>query len=144
MRQNDLLDRIKHRYLLPSDYALAKKLGVTCQAISHYRRDKRKLGDDALIQAAKLLEMRPEQLFIWREVERAKRADVRAIWRRVGPLAFALFFSALHDVDKASSAVCEFYNNIHYANYAAAVGKFLQRLKWCGIDRDRQLQEVLP
>lgn len=40
------LDQIKARYGLPSDYALAAKLGITQSGVSSYRVGRSKLGDD--------------------------------------------------------------------------------------------------
>lgn len=80
---NELLDAVKARHKITSDYKLAAYLGLTLGAISHYRHgrslpDERgcqkiadALGIDADVLAAKML------------ARRAQTTEARTLWERV-------------------------------------------------------------
>jgi hypothetical protein len=91
----DFLDAIKSRHGVPSDYALAKLLGVTHQTISKYRVGKDFLGDSMAIQVAKLLEVDTAVILAAVHCERAKKPDEKAAWsamlEKLGGIAAALF-----------------------------------------------------
>lgn len=76
----EYLDEIKDRHGLPSDYAIAKKLGLTTQAISRYRHGQSYFDDDACIRVAEALDINPLEVIVSANRERAKNADVRARW----------------------------------------------------------------
>jgi len=71
----DLLDRLKAAYNLPSDYATAKKIGVTRQAISNYRTNGTTLDDSVAVEVAELLELEPFKVLAYMNLERAQRAN---------------------------------------------------------------------
>lgn len=79
----ELLDKVKSRYHLPSDYALAAKLGVTRAGISGYRHGRSKLGDEAAIKVAELLEIDPGYVLACMEAERAQSAAGRTAWGKL-------------------------------------------------------------
>jgi hypothetical protein len=91
----DFLDAIKARHGVPSDYALAKTLGVTQQMISRYRTGRDFLSDSVAIQVAKLLELEPAVIIAAVHCERAKKPDEKAVWNtifeKLGGIAAALF-----------------------------------------------------
>lgn len=55
----ELLDMVKGRYRLPSDYAAAKKLGLSTQFISKVRQGQSEFGVDSSLLVAELLDLEP-------------------------------------------------------------------------------------
>lgn len=105
MNTNEILDAIKARYNLPSDYAVHKLLGVTHQQIGNYRKGKSLMGDDAALKAAELLDLEPDYLFACLHAERAGDSEVSKVWSSLADklkktsattaaLAFAILFTA--------------------------------------------------
>jgi hypothetical protein len=93
----DFLDAIKARHGVPSDYALAKTLGVTHQMVSGYRAGRVFLGDSTAIKVAELLELDAAVILAAVHCERAKKPDEKAAWsamlEKLGGIAAALFIS---------------------------------------------------
>lgn len=87
----ELLDRLKLHRAIPSDYQLAKALGVTQQTISRYRVGKDSFSDSTALKVAELLDMDPAIVAATAHAERAKSDPERAMWsdliRRLGGLA---------------------------------------------------------
>lgn len=79
----DFLDALKARHHLPSDYALAKILGITRSAVSCYRSGKVALGEEMALKVAELLETEPGYVLARIAEERTKRPQVKAAWRKV-------------------------------------------------------------
>lgn len=77
----DLLDLIKARYNLPSDYALAKKLSVTQSCISLQRKNHRSMAESTLIRVAELLDLPLSYLLICAQIERANDDKLAHVWR---------------------------------------------------------------
>jgi predicted transcriptional regulator len=83
-KTNDLLNRLKAVYGLQSDYALAKKIGISRQAVSKYRTLTRTLDDCVAVEVAELLELNPFQVLASMQLERAERnkdEKMVSIWR---------------------------------------------------------------
>lgn len=79
----DFLDALKARNGGLSDYAVAKVLGVTRGAISHYRNNRSFLDDTTAIKVANLLKIEPGYVMASCHAERAKSADEKAAWMAV-------------------------------------------------------------
>lgn len=117
------LDAIKTRHSLPSDYALAKALGITHQMVSGYRAGKVFLGDSTAIQVGKLLEIDPAIVTAAAHLERAKKDDEKAVWNsileKLGGLA-ALVLIGIGGLTAAppaqASAGPQAQGNWHYVN----------------------------
>lgn len=75
----ELIERLKAAYGLPSDYAAAKKLGITCQAISKYRNKGTSLDDKVAVEIAELLDLNPLMVVASMHVERAERQNDKAL-----------------------------------------------------------------
>lgn len=73
MKTTNLLDRIKTAYGLPSDYATAKKIGITTQAVSKYRCKGATFDDMTAFKVAHLLDLNPANVIAWANFERATR-----------------------------------------------------------------------
>lgn len=91
------LDAVKARHGAPSDYSVAKLLGVTHQAISRWRIGKDFMGDSTALTVARLLEIDPAYVIACAHAERAKKADERAVWvtimERLGGASSALLLA---------------------------------------------------
>lgn len=79
----ELLDQVKARYELPSDYALAKKLGMSRERISKYRTTGGALGADAALKVAQLLDLDAGYVLACMEAERTDSDAARVEWRRL-------------------------------------------------------------
>lgn len=83
---NDLLDRIKAKHGLRSDYALAGLLGMSRERISRYRNTNGQLGDDAAVRVAELLDIDVGYVLACAAHERAKSDAARDAWERLAEL----------------------------------------------------------
>lgn len=79
----EFLDAIKARHGLPSDYALAAKLGTTRSCISNYRSRRSHLDDSTAIHVANLLEMEAGYVMACAHAERAKSDAERTAWKSI-------------------------------------------------------------
>lgn len=81
---NQLLDELKARYGLPSDYALGKFLGHKGQSrISHYRSGRSQFDDEEAAKVAGLLDKSPAYVIACAHAERTKSAEQRRIWETI-------------------------------------------------------------
>lgn len=76
-----LLDAVKARHGLKSDYAAAELLGMTRSQISRYRNGQDFFGDEVAIKVASLLGEDPGLILLHVHAERAKDDTSRAVWR---------------------------------------------------------------
>lgn len=74
------LDLAKIKRDLPSDYALAKLLGVSPSGITNYRKGRSHFDDATAIKIAHLCEIEPAEVLFAMQVERAKSDEARAVW----------------------------------------------------------------
>ena len=78
-----LLDDLSAAKEGASDYAIAKHLGVTKQAVSLWRTGKGSMGDNACIVAAKILKRPLHELLIISAEEKAESDEARATWTKI-------------------------------------------------------------
>lgn len=83
MNTLELLDAVKARRGITSDYALAKALGVTQTAVSSYRTGNSKISDDVCLTVAEILDMHPLAVIAVANAERAKTEKQKARWASV-------------------------------------------------------------
>jgi transcriptional regulator with XRE-family HTH domain len=79
----EYLDEAKKRAGIESDYALAKRLGVTKAAISNYRQGISKMDDYTAAQIADLLEVDPLEVIAAANAEREKDEKKKDYWRKI-------------------------------------------------------------
>lgn len=77
MKAFEWIDRVKNARGIESDYAAAKALGVTKQAISTYRAKGSTLDENAAISVAKLLGIPPAGVVLDQMAERTKTPEIR-------------------------------------------------------------------
>jgi len=88
------LEAVKARHGLPSDYALAKKLGLSPQAISMQKKRSGTMDDSTALRVAELLEIDAGIVLAAVHRERAKTESEKAAWKaiieKLGGIAAAL------------------------------------------------------
>ena len=77
MKAAEWIDRVKKTRGITSDYAAAKALGITPQAISKYRSRNSTLDEDASIAVATALGIAHAGVVLDQAAERVKALDVR-------------------------------------------------------------------
>jgi len=85
-KTTELLDMLKAAYNLPSDYALAKKIGYTRAGISKLRNNKSFFNDKDAINIAELLELNTIQVVASCNIERAikhNEPELENFWKKV-------------------------------------------------------------
>jgi hypothetical protein len=80
---NELLDQVKARHGLKSDYALAKHLGMSSERISKYRTRGGALAEDNALKVAQLLELNEGYVLACMEAERAHSEAAKRAWARL-------------------------------------------------------------
>jgi transcriptional regulator with XRE-family HTH domain len=86
MNLSNILDQARSASDIPSDYALAKRLGIPTQHISNWRNGRGFPSPLISFQLAKLAQLDPGQVIAWLETERAERAgnsDQVHAWREL-------------------------------------------------------------
>lgn len=76
----EYLDAVKARLDLPSDYAIAKVLGITRAAVSRYRNGHGVFDDEVCFAVAEILDINPLEVIVAAQSERAKNDDSKAKW----------------------------------------------------------------
>lgn len=83
MKTVEYMDEIMRRKRIPSDYALAKVLGVTKQTVSRYRLGLSQFDDAVALRVAELMSVNPGLVLIDMHAERTKNDEVRSVWEKV-------------------------------------------------------------
>ncbi len=94
MKTVDYMDKVMRVHSIPSDYALAKVLGVTKQTVSRYRAGIGQFDDAVALRVAHLLNVEPGIVLIDMHAERTKNDDVRTVWEQVSAGFPALLLQA--------------------------------------------------
>lgn len=77
----ELMDALKEKIGITSDYALAKKLGVNQARISAYRHGKEKADFYICVKAGIFLNLDPAKIAAEIELEKEKNEERRGFWR---------------------------------------------------------------
>ncbi|AOJ83804.1 hypothetical protein WS86_24565 [Burkholderia savannae] len=78
----EYLDAIKSRLNLPSDYAIAKALGLTRAAVSKQRLGHSVFDDTTALRVAEILDVDPMEVIAAANAERARDEATRRLWER--------------------------------------------------------------
>ncbi|MDP2144402.1 MAG: hypothetical protein Q8J80_09780 [Gallionella sp.] len=81
MEINELLDKAKTRANLPSDYALAKVLGIQTGIVANWRKEKRHPSNQEAIQLATLAGLDEMQVIAEIELRTANSDKKREFWK---------------------------------------------------------------
>jgi transcriptional regulator with XRE-family HTH domain len=101
MKTVDWLAECKQKFGVESDYALAKRLGVSQQTISSYRTGRSRLDDDMALTVAEALGVNPMRVIADANAERAKTEEQKARWLAVAEKYSASFRNRLPKWDGA-------------------------------------------
>ena len=85
-KTTELLDMLKAMYNLPSDYAIAKKIGLTRASVSSLRLNKSFFSDSNAINIAELLELDPLKVLASCQYERAHKKgelELESFWKQI-------------------------------------------------------------
>lgn len=80
MKTVEYLESVKRKLDLPSDYALAKVLGVTRSNISNLQTGRSAMCDESAVKVAEILGMPSGRVLIDMHLERSKAPEVKAAW----------------------------------------------------------------
>jgi predicted transcriptional regulator len=77
------LGEVKDRLELPSDYAIAKALGVTRAAVSRYRMGHSMPDDLVCARIAEILGIEPMEVIAATNYQRSKTDEARRLWESI-------------------------------------------------------------
>lgn len=77
MKASEWIDQVKSSQGIESDYAVAKALGLSKQAISMYRSRQSTLDENAAISVAEKLGISPAGVVLDQMAERTKTPEIR-------------------------------------------------------------------
>ncbi len=83
MTAQELLDAALKAQGLPSDYALAARLGITRAALSSYRTGRSRPDDGIARRLAELARLDPDAVMAAMAAERASTPELRAAWASI-------------------------------------------------------------
>lgn len=89
------LDAIKKKLDLPSDYAVAKALGVSREAVSGLRNGKTSMGIETAIRAGEILQIDGHAIYAHSQIERAKKPEIADFWLSISEKFSASFLNLL-------------------------------------------------
>ena len=117
----EFLDSVKVKYGLVSDYALAKRLGVSQPTVSTYRTKRLKMEDRVCLRVAELLDIYPAIVLACVHSERAKTDAEKSAWKliyeRLGGIAASVLVATIlsaHAPAPAQSSDWLNRNNVYY------------------------------
>ena len=97
-----LLDAVKQRNSIESDYALAKFLDISTQRVSEYYNGKAIPNEFACLQIANALDIPLNRVIAAVKVDTEKNEKRRSVWekyyKQVGGIAASLFLAVLLNV----------------------------------------------
>jgi DNA-binding XRE family transcriptional regulator len=94
MKTTEYLDAIRRRLDLPSDYAIAKVLGVTKESVSGWRNGKSPFGIETAMKIGEILQLDGHAVYADGQIERAKKPEIVDFWKSVSE-KFSASFKAL-------------------------------------------------
>lgn len=79
----EYLEQVKAARALPSDYALAKVLGISHQSIMQYRSGRSALGIETAMKVGEILGIDGHAVYAHGQIERAKKPEISDFWKTV-------------------------------------------------------------
>lgn len=120
-----LLDGVKSRHSIPSDYKLAAYLGVVPGAVKHWRHGRSLPDARVAARIASELELDPDVLVAELEAQRAQTEETRQLWQRI---AARLQAGAVHSALLAVLVGVGFFGTSPSAHATAAQPETAARL----------------
>lgn len=94
MNTIEYLDKAKSEKGIPSDYALAKALGIRSSAISNYRSGKSQMDDNVARKIAEIIGVHAGIVMLDMHRERAQTAEEAGIWQEIAKGFLSLLLPA--------------------------------------------------
>ena len=79
----EYLEKVKEARALPSDYALAKLLGLTHTSIIAYRSGRAALGIETAMKVGEILGIDGHAVYADGQIERAKNKEISDFWKTI-------------------------------------------------------------
>lgn len=132
----DLLDLIKSRFSLPSDYAAAKLLGISRARASNYRNGKHDMDETLILQVENLLEYPAGSLLFEVQASRTKCPKAAKIFHETAQriaagmlcfmLVFPVFFESIaspagHFFRSLDCILCKIQNQLIYTPFEIGI-----------------------
>jgi predicted transcriptional regulator len=83
MKTSDYLDEVRRKLDLPSDYAVAKVLGITRESVSGFRNGKSPFGIETAMKIGEILRIDGHRVYADGQIERAKNQEILDFWKAV-------------------------------------------------------------
>jgi DNA-binding XRE family transcriptional regulator len=83
MKTTEYLDEVRRKLDLPSDYAVAKVLGVTRESVSGWRNNKSPFGIETAMKIGEILGIDGHAIYADGQIERAKNPQVVDFWKTI-------------------------------------------------------------
>lgn len=145
MTTNEYIDKLRALTATRSDYAVAKLLDLTPEAVHGYTRKGRTMNNTQALRVAQLLQIPAIHVIADMELERAKDETTRALWtrfrkgfgRRAAAVLLFLLAAALiapnesdaqhliSDSDSEATSVPACYPSNNYTNLALLLWSFV-------------------
>lgn len=126
-----ILDTLREKQGIPSDYQVAKMLGYTKATVGHWRTGHAQMGPDAIAKIAPLIGEDAAELTATVEAERAKTDEAKAIMQALADsrMLEMLIASGAVKVDKAAvrAAVAAIEDEEKRKRYKGAISRLFSR-----------------
>jgi DNA-binding XRE family transcriptional regulator len=99
MKTAEYLDAVKNRLGLPSDYALAKVLGVARESVNAFRNGRSAMGIETCMKVGELLNVDGHAVYAQGQIERAKKPEIRDFWQSISEKFSGSFLNLLSQWD---------------------------------------------
>lgn len=83
MKTTEYMDAVKGKLELPSDYAIAKVLGVTRESVSGWRNGRSPFGIETAMKVGEILRIDGHKVYADGQIERAKNSAQSAFWKDI-------------------------------------------------------------
>lgn len=83
MKTTEYLDQVREALNLPSDYAIAKVLGVSRESVSQLRNGKTSMGIETAMKVGEILRVDGHAVYAHGQIERAKNQQVVEFWKSI-------------------------------------------------------------
>lgn len=124
----ELIDRYKTKMGIESDYAAAKMLRLTPNALSNYRNGVSHADDKTAVLLADALGLDPYRTIARINSERAKKPEDRAFWKRIA--AAAALFVTIALPGWSANANAAPYFSVHNSSGLHIMSTFAAGVRW--------------
>lgn len=95
MKTIEYLDAVKSTLTLPSDYALAKVLGITHVSVGQFRNGRSAMGIETCMKVGEILQLDGHAVYADGQIERAKNQQIADFWKSISEKFSTSFLNLL-------------------------------------------------